>query len=454
MMQLPRVALVTTCKDRLAHLRRTLSRNIKDNSEYSNCVFVVLGYGDPELDEYMRTALDVSPNLPLVYYSFPSGDGFHVAHAKNLAMRCAMLENPDILVTVDADNYTGSGFARFLGFQMGMNESNVFLCPDHVKIKSLPHGPLRPMRGYAGRLAIRVQDFIKMGGYDETFDTWRGEDTDINQRMLRMGFRMEFIPNSFLEVIPHGGDVRFKQYQHARVYERAYEFKIIQSRTETVSNYGNWGCGEVFRNFDSDPIELKPLPTRVFGIGMHKTGTTSLHHAFTALGLDSWHWKSNKQAWRIFSEMNQLGRSVLLEQSYALCDNPIPLLYEKLDKAYPNSKFILTKLSDEKWLDAVECLYDPNRNPFWDWDKQPFSNLIHHALYGRTDFDRETMLARYHQHNREVLAYFKDRPDDLLVMEMSQGAGWPELCGFLGKPIPSIPYPHSHKDQPPKNEAL
>ena len=68
------------------------------------------------------------------------------------------------------------------------------------------------------------------------------------------------------------------------------------------------------------------------------------------------------------------------------------------------------------------------------------------------------MLARYHDHNRDVLDYFKDRPGDLLVMDMSKGAGWPELCGFLSKnglikdftPIPSIPYPHANKDRPPK----
>jgi hypothetical protein len=453
---MPRIAFISTCKGRLAHLRETLPRNMWDNVDYLNSVFVVLGYGDPELGEYMRTFELPMQNGQLAYYSFPEGKGFHVSHAKNLAMRCAMLEGADILVTVDADNRTGTGFARFLGFQMGMDEPGYFLCPDHLGIKGIPHGPFRPLRGYAGRLAIRTQDFVKVGGYDETFDTWRGEDIDVCQRMLRLGFRMGFIPNSFLDVIPHGSDVRFKEYQHAKVFERAYEFKVIQNRTETVVNYGHWGCGTVYRNFESTPIRLDVLPTRVFGIGMHKTGTTSLHHAFTALGLDSWHWKSNRQAWRIFNEMNGLGRSTLLENSYALCDNPIPLLYKKLDRAYPGSKFILTMLSEEKWLAAVECLYDPNRNPYWDWDKQPFSNLIHHAIYGRTDFNREVFLARYRQHNRDVLNYFRGREKDLLVMNMSELSSnqcWSSLCGFLGKPVPSIPYPHAHKDQPPKNHA-
>ena len=32
-------------------------------------------------------------------------------------------------------------------------------------------------------------------------------------------------------------------------------------------------------------------------------------------------------------------------------------------------------------------------------------------------------------------------------MNMSQGAGWKDLCGFLGKPIPSAPYPHGNCDK-------
>jgi hypothetical protein len=51
------------------------------------------------------------------------------------------------------------------------------------------------------------------------------------------------------------------------------------------------------------------------------------------------------------------------------------------------------------------------------------------------------MRERYRRHNAEVLEHFKDRPNDLLVMDMSRGAGWYELCGFLRKPIPDGRYP-------------
>src|ERR1700728_3479663 len=113
-MNKPKIVFVSTCKGRLAHLRDTLPKNIIDNRGYPNCVFVVLGYGDPEVGEYITSFHkgDLDSGR-LVYYEFPTAEPFHVARAKNLAMRCAILEGADILVMVDADNGTGWGFAHF-----------------------------------------------------------------------------------------------------------------------------------------------------------------------------------------------------------------------------------------------------------------------------------------------------------------------------------------------------
>jgi hypothetical protein len=144
--------------------------------------------------------------------------------------------------------------------------------------------------------------------------------------------------------------------------------------------------------------------------------------------------------------MNTLGHSTMVEKQYALCDLPIPMLFKELDKAYPGSKFILTTLAEDAWLKSVQCLWNPNCNPSYDWDRQPFSHLIHEALYGTRYPTPEIFLTRYRRHNAEVREYFKDRPQDLLQMPMSEGAGWAMLCAFLDKPIPNIPYPHAYKD--------
>jgi hypothetical protein len=447
------IVFCTTCKGRTQHLKLTLPKNLADNPG-PDSKFVILDYSSNDgLLDYLRAnhTRDIESGK-LAVWTYRTNGPFRMSHAKNMAARLGILAGADILVTVDADNFTGPNLDRFIAEQFRV--PGIFLCPNFPLIKSLPHGPLRPKRGYAGRLAIRAMDFIKAGGYDETFETWRGEDMDMIFRLERMGYMMRHIGNQYLETIPHDAEVRFKEYPHARQYENKGEIDVIDARTETVVNYGNIGCGHVRQTLGALPegtlwhgrngIELKRLPTRIFGIGMHKTATTSLHHGLQILGFDSFHWGTG-EAPLIWQEMNSLGRSKTLERHYALSDLPIPLLYLDLDAAYPGSKFILTVRNEVDWLRSVSRLWDYRYNPTRHlWDIYPFSNTIHKALYGQKYFDALVFLERYRRHNAEVLDYFKDRPNDLLVMDMDKNAGWKELCGFLGGTIPSCPYPKAY----------
>lgn len=441
----PRIAFCTTCKGRLQHLKETLPKNIASNIGYRNCVFVVLAYDDSETARYLCTfhATDIARGK-LVVYSFRNGDEFHLSHAKNMAARCGIDEGGEILVTLDADNFTGVGFAELVATRF--REPGIFLVPDHLTIQSLPHGPLRPCRGFAGRLAVRAADFIKAGGYDEVYNTWRGEDIDMNFRLERIGFTRRFIENGYLNTIPHNADVRFKEYPHARQFENPDEVKVIRARTETVVNFGRFGMGIVRRNSDPFPLKLGPIPTRIFGIGMHKTGTTSLHVALQRLGFDSLHWGTG-EAPLIWYEMRALGRSKTLERFYALSDLPIPLLYQELDRAYPGSAFILTVRNEEDWLASVERLWDAKHNKTrYLWDIYPISHTLHTALYGQRNFDAALFLERYRRHNAEVLEYFKGR-DDLLVMDMDEGSGWRDLCEFFDLPVPPDAYPQANRSR-------
>lgn len=448
----PRIAFCTTCRGRTAHLKQTLPQNIDDNRDYANCVFVVLIYASgTEAQQYLKTfhAADIASGRLVVYSYEDGGAAFKMALSKNIAARCGILEGAQILVTLDSDNFTGPGFAQFIAerFREPGVFPGIFLCPNYQLIKSLPHGASRPPRGYAGRLAVWSQTFIKMGGYDEIYDTWRGEDIDMNFRLQRSGYSMRYIPNHHLNAINHSAEVRFKEYPHAQQYENGSQVEIIKARTETVVNYGRFGLGTVHRNFDPAPIELKPLPTRVFGIGLHKTGTTSLHEAFKMLGFDSLHWGEG-EAPQIWYEMNALGRSKMLEQFYAICDLPIPLLFRELDKAYPGSRFVLTVRDEQEWLASVERLWDPKYNRTRHlWEVYPISHQLHSALYGQREFNAPVFLERYRRHNAEVLEYFKDRPDDLLVLDMDMPTGkLAALCAFLKRPIfPDGLYPRANR---------
>jgi Sulfotransferase domain/N-terminal domain of galactosyltransferase len=437
----PKIVFCTTCKGRTFHLKETLPKNIKDNEDYPNCSFLVLDYNSQ--DDLLPFLLverwhDIDSGK-LSVYSYKENVPFHISHAKNMAYRCAILGGADILVMMDADNYTGPGLATFVAERV---KEGTFLCPNFPHIYSLPYGPGRPRRGYAGRLAIRSQDLIKMGGYDEAYDTWRGEDMDLISRLCRLGYKMDHFDNKNLEVIQHSEFIRFKEYPHAKQYEddNVSELAKIAEREDTIVNWGKWGLGTVYKN-STEEINLKPLPTRIFGVGMQRTGTSSLDAAFKILGFDSLHWGTIEPR-LIWEEMNIKGRSSILERFYSLCDNPIPPLFRKLDKAYPGSKFILTLRDEEAWLESVKDLWDYSKNPARHlWDIYPFSNKMHKVLYGRRDFDAQIFLASYKQHNEDVVEYFKDRPQDLLILDLDAPDKWTSLCQFLDVPIPSVPYP-------------
>lgn len=440
-MQNPSVVFCTTSKGRLDHIRQTLPRNLADNPEVK---FVLLDYSSSDgLADYVRqNHMSDLLERKLVFYQMQEPGPFRMAHAKNVAHRCGILEGADVLINLDADNYA-PGMARWAIEQFSQRE-DIFLWPDVKKIKG--EEPWASWKGANGRIGVTRHAFLKAGGYDERYITWSPDDKDFDARLRRLGYIRCSIPRPLIEIITHADKMRFKEYPHARELVAGEDGQIVYDPNHTIANAGRFGMGQVTRNFSSTPVILGPLPTRIFGIGWQKTATTSLHHALEILGFDSAHWKNVHWAAEIWDQMHQFGKSTTLEKSYALCDNPIPPLFRLLDIAYPGSKFILTTRNESRWLESCRKHWDHAINPFrWQWDEQEaFSHRMHTAIYGRKLFDAEVFLQRYRRHNAEVLEYFKNRPHDLLVMDMDKAAGWQELCPFLEVGVPDQPYPTSN----------
>lgn len=469
-----RIAFCTTSKGRLQHVERTIRRNIEDNSLYRDCVFVLVDYGsrdglrgyiESELGEYLSSGR-------LVVYRYETDGPFRMAHAKNIAHRCGILEGGEVLVNMDADNFTGPGFAEWIDQAYSYEGDKVFLwarmihrCSFPVRLSNragnnwcaLPRDHEGPhsvfdhsepetsprVRGISGRIGVTAKAFLKLGGYDEEqFETWGHDDKDFSRRLERIGYRGVEIQAQHLGAIHHSHSLRFREYPHARPKEEGYDSgSLIPDPCKTVCNAGRIGLGTVFRNYRI-PVELKPMPSRIFGVGMHKTGTTSLSSALKILGIDSAHWESGDWARKIWEEMKRDGCSRTVESHYALTDLPIAVLYRELDRSYPGSKFILTVRDEASWLRSVERHWSYSHNRYrWEWDVYPFANLIHRHIYGQTTFDAEVFVNRYRKHNDEVRDYFSGRTGDLLVMDMSRGSGWKELCGFLGMTAPAVDYP-------------
>jgi len=172
---------------------------------------------------------------------------------------------------------------------------------------------------------------------------------------------------------------------------------------------------------------------KVFCIGFHKTGTSSLERALTILGYRVTGPNGVRDR-KIGTHVLALAQS-LVPKFDAFQDNPWPVIYKEMDAAWPGSKFILTQRDPEAWLRSQVRHFGKKTRPMREW--------IYGAgcPEGNEDIYRE----RFLRHYREVPAYFADRPNDLLVMDLAAGDGWEKLCPFLGKEIPNQPFPHANK---------
>lgn len=180
---------------------------------------------------------------------------------------------------------------------------------------------------------------------------------------------------------------------------------------------------------------------KIFCIGFHKTGTKSLALALEHLG------------YRVTGPNGVLNPDISrdvyklafsnVEEYDAFQDNPWPIIYKELDEKYPGSKFILTLRPTDSWIRSVLRHFGGAHTPMREWIYGVGCPRGNEAIY----------ISTYERHNREVLAYFSERPADLLVLRLTEGDGWEKLCRFLGKEVPDIPFPHLNKASERVREA-
>ena len=190
-----------------------------------------------------------------------------------------------------------------------------------------------------------------------------------------------------------------------------------------------------------DWTRLRPVrATKVVGIGLPKTGTTSLGYCFRRLGYKH---RTYDMDLALKVKRNKVDEALSEAEKFeAFEDWPWFAIYRELDQKFPNSKFILTLRKDTAtYVASLKGHHEREgiRNkdfvkPYW-WDE----------VFGvePSDWDYEKSALRYERHNREVLEYFGDRlGKDLLVVSWERGDGWAELSRFLNKRAPDEPFPH------------
>ena len=177
----PDITLVTVCKGRLDHLKQTLPTFVTQ----AGVRCVVVDYACPQ-----GTGDWVESHFPEVRVVRHQEDDWCLARGRNLGARAAGTE---WLMFVDAD---------------------IRLAPDFVtairpRLTPGIHYRATPLQASChGTVICHRRDFEAVGGYDEAFLGWGGEDDDLYYRFAVRGVGAEGFPVAMLSPIEHGDEER------------------------------------------------------------------------------------------------------------------------------------------------------------------------------------------------------------------------------------------------------
>lgn len=189
------------------------------------------------------------------------------------------------------------------------------------------------------------------------------------------------------------------------------------------------------------------LWNKVFGIGLSKTGTTSLAIALKLLGLKVEDFPHDARTHEQL-EAGDYNLDVLKEMD-AITDTPAAVCYQQLDHQFPNSKFVLTERQDrEEWLKSAKNHWSFTERWVRHYPEQErFVYFINVAMFGLNKFNRNRFIEVYDRHAREARHYFRQRPNDLLILDATRDNCWELLGDFLGIRAPDAPYPNANRSE-------
>ena len=161
---------------------------------------------------------------------------------------------------------------------------------------------------------------------------------------------------------------------------------------------------------------------KVFIIGLPRTATTSVCLAMLEQGFKTAH---NAYTQESFT------------QAVVLADTPIFCDYQKLDAHFSNSKFIYLTREPALWLPSIKQLLQRmmvnlQRN---DGGFNPHLKRCYNEIFFPLTVDNieseAFLLDCYTRHQQGVVDYFKDRPQDLLTIDVSDESSYLAMLAFM-----------------------
>lgn len=172
--------------------------------------------------------------------------------------------------------------------------------------------------------------------------------------------------------------------------------------------------------------------SKIFIIGLPRTGTTSLCALLLSLGF--------KVAHTAFTRYS-------FYQADVIADTPVYCDYPQLDVLFPGSKFIYLERTEPQWLASISQLLMrmaprlERKDGFHPVMRRCF-NSVFSPLNAESAQDQTHLRGCYRRHREQVLAYFSAQPERLLRLDLALENAVPRLLTFLNLPLAEHTVPH------------
>jgi hypothetical protein len=167
---------------------------------------------------------------------------------------------------------------------------------------------------------------------------------------------------------------------------------------------------------------------KIFQIGFNRCGTVSLWQYFKSCGIPAVHWERGDLARSIYFQhtwntklldnyrdtmfFSDMESDVIINGKpswiYAHVD-----YYKLLDQQYPGSKFILNTRNVDDWIKSRSWFEINPGAPKTEYLE--YAKLIHNT---DTDGIYKIWTKQWNDHHADVINYFKNRPEDLLIYDI------------------------------------
>ena len=160
---------------------------------------------------------------------------------------------------------------------------------------------------------------------------------------------------------------------------------------------------------------------KIFGIGLSRTGTTTLNNVLNQWGWNTIHYPNEQQLWD--------------PKSPGATDIPAALNFRELDLRFPGSKFVYTVRNKEQWLNSIVPYLERKRQ----WQQSQGQINVRRMLYGDPFPSRDQASKAWDRHDADVRTWFGDR---MLTIDIIAGESPKKLAQFLGVKTDMNEFPH------------